>query len=143
MHQSRELIPTRARRAIDEAPGRLDVEMLARKTDARWSIAELLEHLTLAFTANAASLEKALASGEVRPRTPTLKQTIGRIVVVDVGYFPRVEAPSMTRPNGTIPTGRALTAIREAIDSLTGRSAGWARSLAWTSWSQTTRTSAG
>jgi len=110
----------RARSAIDDAAGRLDVETLARKIDARWSIAEILEHLTLAFTANAASLEKAVASGELRARTPTLKQTIGRFVVVDVGYFPRVQAPSMTIPNGTIPTGRALTAIREAIDTLDG-----------------------
>src|SRR5688500_8193299 len=97
----------RARNAIDDAAGRLDVGMLGRKPDARWSIAEILEHLTLAFTANAAALEKALASGELRVRTPTLQQTIGRILVVDAGYFPRVEAPSMTRPTGTIPTDRA------------------------------------
>jgi hypothetical protein len=107
-----------ARQAIDDAAGRLSGETLARKRNGRWSIAEILEHLTLAFTANAAVLEKALASGELRARQPTLKQTIGRIVVVDVGYFPRVEAPSMTRPIGTVPSDRAVSAIRDALDAL-------------------------
>lgn len=107
-----------ARSAIDEAAGALSVGVLARKVDGRWSIAEILEHLTLAFTANAASLEKPLASGELRVRTPVLKQHLGRFVVVHLGYFPRVEAPSMTRPSGTIPVERALPAIREALDSL-------------------------
>ena len=57
-----------AREVIDEAVGRLSVETLQRKVDGRWSIAEILEHLTLVFDANAAALEKALASGELRAR---------------------------------------------------------------------------
>jgi hypothetical protein len=109
-----------AREAIEGAVGRLTVEALQHRTEGRWSIAEILEHLTLAFNANAAALQKALASGELRARQPTLKQTLGRILVVDVGYFPRVEAPSMTRPNGTIPAERALSAIGEAVDALDG-----------------------
>lgn len=107
-----------AREAIDDAAERLSVETLERKTAGRWSTAEILEHLTLAFTANAAALDKALASGELRARRPSLKQTLGRILVVDLGYFPRVEAPSMTRPNGTVPADRALPAIREALEAL-------------------------
>ena len=110
----------RAREAIDAAAGSLDAGTLGRKADARWSIAEILEHLTLAFTANRTALEKALASGELRARRPTLKQTLGRILVVDAGYFPRREAPSLTRPSGTIPVERALPAIREALDALDG-----------------------
>ena len=107
-----------ARDAIDDAAGRLSPEILARKVDGRWSIAETLEHLTLAFTANAVALEKPLASGELRVRTPVLKQRLGRFMVIHLGYFPRVEAPSMTRPSGTITVDRSLPAIREALDAV-------------------------
>ena len=107
-----------AREVIDEAVGRLSVATLQRKVDGRWSIAEILEHLTLVFDTNAAALEKALVSGELRARQPTLKQTLGRILVVDIGYFPRVEAPSTTRPNGTIPADQALAAVRGALESV-------------------------
>jgi hypothetical protein len=110
----------RARDAIDGTAGRLALEILARRVYGHWSIAEILEHLTLAFTANAAALEKALASGELRARRPSLKQTFGRILVVHIGYFPRAEAPSMTRPSGAIPVERALPAIRAALDTLDG-----------------------
>ena len=109
-----------ARDAIDAAAGRLTADTLARKVDGRWSIAEILEHLTLAFTANAAALEKPLASGELRVRTPVLKQHLGRFLVIQLGYFPRVEAPSMTRPSGTIPAERLLPALREALDNVDG-----------------------
>ena len=37
-----------------------------------WTIAEILEHLLLAFTGNTKAFEKALASGEVRGRPPRL-----------------------------------------------------------------------
>lgn len=106
-----------ARQAINDAAGQLTTGVLARKVDGRWSIAEILEHLTLALTANAAALEKPLASGELRVRTPVLKQRLGRFVVIHLGYFPRVEAPSMTRPSGTIPPERSLAAIRDALDN--------------------------
>ena len=107
-----------ARDAIDGAVGRLSAEVISRKSDGRWSIAEILEHLTLAYTGNAAALKKALESGELRARKPLLRQTLGRILVVDIGYFPRVEAPSGTRPSGTIAPERALPAARDALEEL-------------------------
>lgn len=103
---------------IEEAAGRLDAHVLARPVAGRWSIGEILEHLTLAFTANAAGLEKALASGQLKARQPRFKQRLARILVVDVGYFPRVEAPEMTRPHSSIPPERTLAAIRDALTAL-------------------------
>lgn len=103
---------------IDEAAGRLDAPVMARPVAGQWSIAEILEHLTLAFRANAAGLEKALASGELRARQPRFKERLARILVVDAGYFPRVEAPAMTRPHASIPPERSLAAIREGLTAL-------------------------
>ena len=107
-----------ARDAIAAAAGELPTDVIARKPGDRWSIAEILEHLTLTFTAHASILEKPLASGELRARTPSFKQTVGRIIVLDLGYFPRVDAPGMTRPSGTIPAAGAVAAIREALETL-------------------------
>ena len=106
------------REGIDAAVDGLPLEVLARARDGRWSIAEILEHLTLAFRANTAALEKALASGELRARAPVLKQRLARMMVVDLGYFPRVEAPEITRPSASIAPAESVTAIREALAAL-------------------------
>jgi len=108
----------RALAAIDEAAGALDVAAIARPVSGRWSIAEILEHLTLAFKANAVALEKPLVSGELRARKPDLKQRFFRTLVIRFGYFPRVEAPEVTRPSGTIPPERSLAALRDALTTL-------------------------
>ena len=84
----------------------------------KWSIAQTLEHLTLAFRANASAMEKALESGELRARTPQLKQVLGRVMVVDLGYFPRVNAPEMTVPSGSISPDESVSAVREALTRL-------------------------
>jgi hypothetical protein len=107
-----------AREAVDAAAGDLPLDLLGRAVDGRWSIAEILEHLTLAFAANAAALERALASGERRARPPVLRQRFWRFVVVDLGYFPRVKAPEKTRPSGSIPAERSREALRDALDRL-------------------------
>ena len=103
---------------IERTVGPLDVATIARPVAGRWSIAEILEHLALAFTGNANTLEKALASGEARGRPPTLAQWLGRLLVIDVGYFPRAGAPERTRPRGGIPPERSLAAVRDAVTVL-------------------------
>lgn len=104
-----------ARQAIDDAAGHLTPDVIGRAVAGRWSIGEILEHLTLAFSANADALEKTLASGELRVRRPSWKQTAGRILVLDLGHFPKVKAPVMTVPSGTVDPANSLTAIRAAL----------------------------
>jgi len=101
--------------AIDSTAGPLTPEVIGRARDGRWSIGEILEHLTLAFTANAEALEKTVASGQPRVRRPSWKQTLGRILVLNVGYFPKVQAPEMTVPTGAIEPAESLVAIRAGL----------------------------
>src|SRR5918994_570303 len=108
----------RARDEIDRAVEGLGAEAIRRARGDAWSIGQILEHLTLAFTVNARSLERALASGELRARPPVLKQRLARIMVVELGYFPRVKAPEATVPTGSVAPERAVSAIRQAIDAL-------------------------
>jgi hypothetical protein len=107
-----------ARRAIDAALTGLSAEMVEREIPNRWSIAEVVEHLTLAFTVNAAALEKALSSGELRARKPTVTERALRILVVDIGYFPRANAPEATQPKRSIPAHESVPAILAALDRL-------------------------
>lgn len=83
-----------------------------------WTIAEILEHLLLAFTGNTKAFEKALASGEVRGRTPRFTQRLGRLLVVDLGYFPKAKAPEMTMPSGKVPPAQIVESVRSALVTL-------------------------
>ena len=107
---------------IEGATRGLRLDQLARAASepGRWTIAQILEHLLLAFTGNTKALEKALASGEVRGRPPMLKQQMGRLLVVDLGYFPKAKAPEMTMPSGSVPPDQIVDAVRSAIETLDG-----------------------
>ena len=107
-----------ARAAIEHAVEGLTPQLIARDVPGRWSIGEILEHLTLAFTANAVALGKALESGELRARRPTIKAVLIRTLVVDGGYFPRAKAPEMTRPTRSIPPERSVGQILDALSKL-------------------------
>ncbi|HSL21051.1 MAG TPA: DUF1569 domain-containing protein [Vicinamibacterales bacterium] len=103
---------------IHRAAGHLEADVMIRAAEGRWSVAEILEHLTLAFTVNRGTFEKVLGSAVLRARRPTLGQRLLRVLVVEVGYFPRVNAPEATRPRGTIAPERSVAAIGEALTAL-------------------------
>jgi hypothetical protein len=103
------------RELIDREAGGLSVAALERPVPGAWSVGYILEHLTLAYRASAASLERALESGELRARRPALTERLARVLVVDLGYFPRAKSPPPAVPTGSIPAGDCLAAIRDAL----------------------------
>jgi hypothetical protein len=105
----------RARAAIRATTGDLTVERIAREIPGRWSIGQILEHLLLGFETNVAALEKALAAGTTLASRPTFVQLLTRILVVDLGYFPRVQAPNSVQPRGSVGADRVREAIDEAL----------------------------
>jgi len=108
----------RAQEEIAAATAQLTVEQIAREIPGKWSIALILEHLTLTFRLNVGALEKALAAGETMARRPTLYQWLSRVLVIDVGYFPRARAPELVTPSGSIPPEQTRAAIAEALTAL-------------------------
>lgn len=110
----------RAWERIDETVGSMSAMDLSADRPGKWTAAEILEHLTLAFTGTRIGLEKALASGELRARTPVLRQRLARTAVTDFGYFPPVKAPEPTVPRGSIPAGAAVAAAKDALRALDG-----------------------
>jgi hypothetical protein len=107
---------------IDRATRGLSHDQLSRvaAVPGRWTIAQILEHLLLAFTGNTKAFEKALASGEVRARQPMFTQRMGRLLVVECGYFPKAKAPEMTMPTGSVPPDQIVDAVRSALETLDG-----------------------
>ena len=104
--------------AVNEAAGSLPPEVLGRPVPGKWSGADILEHLTLAFSANAAAFDKALASGTLKARPPKIWQRLLAALVIGLGYFPKVETPEATRPQRTIPPERSVAAFRDALLAL-------------------------
>lgn len=105
----------RARTAIRTTTGALTTEDIGRPVEGRWSIGEILEHLTLGFEVNTKALERAISSESTLARTPTLVQRAWRLLVIDLGYFPRAEAPESVRPRGSVEAEHSREAIDEAL----------------------------
>jgi hypothetical protein len=108
----------RARREIESATGHLTAEQIGREVPGRWSVALILEHLTLTFRLNVSALDKALESGETKARKPTLAQRVSRTVVIGFGYFPKATAPDAVAPSGSIPPEQARAEILGALEGV-------------------------
>ena len=107
-----------AGQAIVRTLDALPAGALATASHGPWSVAEILEHLTLAYRGTTASIERALASGAPAGARPRLPQAAARILVSDIGYFPRAESPALARPTGSIAPADIPAAIRDALEAL-------------------------
>jgi len=108
----------RALASIDESTRSLTPEQVAQPVPGKWSIAQILEHLTLAYRGSTKAVERILASGERRPASPGVRSWLARTAVVEFGYFPRVESPDSARPQGHLEAGTLQQAVREALRAL-------------------------
>jgi hypothetical protein len=104
--------------AIRSTTGDLPIASLNLRPPGKWSIAEILEHLTLAYRRGALGFTKVAETGEPRAKKPTWQQAIGRMLIVDLAYFPRARAPEPTTPTGGIPVERVRESALEALAAL-------------------------
>ena len=100
---------------IHRAAGQLPAADLGSGPAGKWSRLEVLEHLTLGFMATRRGVERALSAGAPRAQPPAIRQRLARCLVVELGYFPRVPAPEMTRPRGLL---RPENAVEEVLHAL-------------------------
>ena len=103
---------------IERTVGGVSPEALGCGQPGKWTVREILEHLSLAFIGTRIGVEKGVSSGELRTRPPLLRQRLGRVMVVDFGYFPRVNAPEITIPRGAIPAEQSVGAITDALRAM-------------------------
>src|SRR6185436_244830 len=103
MHRELELCRDGLRRAL-EGISPADAELTQT---GRWSIANIIEHLDLTYTRNAAGLERRLGKGDSPERKRTLRQSAIRTLIVTLGYFP----PGRTAPTMVVPQGRPFSEV--------------------------------
>ena len=71
------------------------------RTDGRWSVAGILEHLDLTYTRNTQGLERRLQKGAPKADRATMRQRVSRVILTRVGYFPTgITSPEAVRPQG-------------------------------------------
>jgi hypothetical protein len=86
-------------------------EELTRHSPGKWSAAEIFEHLYLTYTGTMKGFERVLEAGKPKVTAPTLKQRVGKFVVIGFSHMPSGrEAPKTARPRG-LPTEKVLAEI--------------------------------
>lgn len=91
------------RRVVDRAIDGAGEAALASARDGKWSAAAVIEHLALSYSGTAYAMSRALDKDTPIGTPPGPTQRIAQLLVVAIGYFPRVEAPAATRPQGLAP----------------------------------------
>jgi hypothetical protein len=96
---------------IEALHGLTDVHANAPRTDGKWSIAQIVEHLDLAYTLNSAAMRRRIEKGHLPPKPRNLRQAFARAVVVGLGYFPS----GRRGPERTMPQGRPFADVRAGL----------------------------
>jgi len=96
----------------------LSAESLAWHPEGKWSIGEILEHLSLTYTGTKLGFDRCLQAGKAAATETTLKGRLGAFLVTKVGYLPNGrQAPAPTRPKGR-PGNAVLSGIRQDIAAM-------------------------
>lgn len=106
---------------IDQATDGMTDEQLSWHPEAKWSSANILEHLARAFSGTVKGAERTMQAGKLDCRSCTPKERLFILAVVHMGFFPPGrKSPPMVEPRG-IPPQQALRDIRAnlaAVDSV-------------------------
>jgi hypothetical protein len=101
---------------IDSATEGMTEEQLLFHHEGKWSSAQILEHLSMAFGHTIRGLNRCLEAGKMLGDRPNLKQRIFHLIVLDLQHFPTGRnAPAMVVPTGRLGGKEAVNAIRNNL----------------------------
>lgn len=96
---------------LDATKGAGD-ESRVRRDPNRWSVVEIVEHLTRAYSGTAKGFERCLEKNASLATSTTFKQRMQQFALLGLGYFPEGrQAPKFIMPSGELD----LTAVIEAV----------------------------
>jgi hypothetical protein len=91
----------KCRDGIRSALDGLSAAEIEAAANGKWSVASIVEHLDLTYTANIRGLERRLQKGGPAPRQVTVTQRVRKFIVTRLGYFPTgIPAPAAVSPQG-------------------------------------------
>ena len=94
-------------------------ECSVRKDPAKWSAAEVVEHLARAYSGTAKGLERCLEKGAPAATGQTFRQKLFSFGLINLGYFPPGrQAPKHVLPTGELDLGAVLDAARRGLARL-------------------------
>ncbi len=100
-----------------ETEGIRPAELIWHPQD-KWSVGEILEHLSLTYTGTKIVFDRCLQAGKPSATTPTPKDRLRTFVVTRLGYMPAGrQAPAGTRPKG-VPPEKVLADIGTNIAAM-------------------------
>jgi hypothetical protein len=108
-----------ARHLLDAATRDVTYEDLMRPAAGKWSPAEVLEHLRLAFSNSAGGAARCVDEGQTRARPRSLGQRLAGFLVITLRVFPKARAPEQATPKGT-PATTIFADTLAALDALDG-----------------------
>jgi Protein of unknown function (DUF1569) len=77
----------------------------------KWNPAQILEHLFLTYRNTNKGIARCLEAGAPQATRSTLKQRLGTLLVVELGYFPK----GRKAPERTVPRGLPANEVRSSI----------------------------
>jgi hypothetical protein len=105
----------RALDAIDRETSGMPANQLGLSRNGKWSAAQILEHLSLAYSSTGKLMERCFQQGHAEAKQASLRERLITLVVVGIGYFPTGrQAPEWTRPRGLDPE-KAVETVRAAL----------------------------
>lgn len=104
-----------ARDALFDAIRDLAPDQAEVAPGGKWSVAGIVEHLSLSYSKSAAGMERRREKGPgTSARSRTLRQRLQQFVIVTLGYFP----PGRESPAAVVPTGRSYRELLADLDRL-------------------------
>jgi len=103
---------------LDATKGAGD-ECRTRRDPKQWSVVEIVEHLTRAYSGTAKGFERCIEKGAPLATSAALKQRVQQFIMLGLGYFPPGrEAPKHIIPTGELDLGAVLDAVRRDLARL-------------------------
>lgn len=104
----------RALHSIESSTAQMTDEEMIWHPQGKWSSAQILEHLSLAFSGTVKRMREALALNQnPEIRRPTFNERMASFLVVKLNYIP----PGRKAPERIVPKGISPAEAREAVRS--------------------------
>jgi len=94
-------------------------DVSVRRDPSKWSVVEIVEHLTRAYSGTAKGFERCLEKSAPLATSTTLKQKVQQFALINLGYFPEGrQAPKHIIPTGELDLNAVIDAVRRDLARL-------------------------
>ena len=100
---------------LDATKGAGD-ECRVRRDPNRWSVVEIVEHLTRAYSGTAKGFERCLEKGAPLASSTSFKQRVQQFALIRLGFFPEGrQSPKHILPTGELDLNAVIDAVRRDL----------------------------